>query len=347
MPAISIDTFFACTLLVSAAVIATAFVTGTLQTQINETQDLNKQEYLRTIADAIVSGYGSPTDWGSTGTAPASFGLSAVNASGLFEVDIDKVSRLNSQGESVLSYPEVSKAARLNNVALGISVTQILSVDVELVGNSTGENSTAYTFRVQVSQDSRQLSASLHCYVVTPSFLCSVSNDTTNIGEGWVTVEVPNSSSGPTILVVFARASLDGRMTAYAVYPFAHLSDEPSPNQTYLRLSPLNYMLNVSPNSTGVASENCYALSYAYAENLTQTSETVYSVPRLLDRSPMILVVNGSGDSESFIEWCSYPQVPLEFGADFAGAEENVFTYTVAIKDALYRLTLRFGGVIR
>ena len=41
MPSVSIDTFFACTLLVSVAIVATAFLAGTMQTQIGNMQDLN------------------------------------------------------------------------------------------------------------------------------------------------------------------------------------------------------------------------------------------------------------------------------------------------------------------
>jgi hypothetical protein len=38
--------------------------------------------------------------------------------------------------------------------------------------------------------------------------------------------------------------------------------------------------------------------------------------------------------------------VSLEAGADFSRSEANVFTYTVTIRNTLYRLTLRFGDVV-
>ena len=347
MPATSIDMFFACTLVVSVALIATAFLAGTMQTQINSMQDLNKQDYLRTIADHIASGYGSPENWGSSGVVPLSFGLSEANARSLCELNVDKVTRLNSQNVYALSYPQIFDAARLTNIALGVSVSQMLQIEVVASGNSSIDGITAYTFQVLVSQDSGPVSANLHCYSLAAGFVSEVSNATSSLGIGYVTVELPNSSSGPAMLVVFARATFDGRVTAYEVYPFAHLSDEPQPNHTFLGLSPLNHTLNVGSNYPSLTVGNVYAFSYSYQSILTSTSSSTYPIPAFTDKSPVVLVAQGSNGTVQFNEWTAYPQVPLDFGADFSHSETNVFTYTVTINGALYKLTLRFGDVVK
>ena len=77
MPAISIDTFFACSLIVSVALLATASLAGTMQDRITAMQDLNKEDYLRNIAEHLVTSYGTPVDWGATGAVPSSFVSSA------------------------------------------------------------------------------------------------------------------------------------------------------------------------------------------------------------------------------------------------------------------------------
>ena len=64
MPTSSFDTFFACTIIVAAALIGTAFLGSTMQTRIASTQDINKDSYLKAIADHIVTNPGSPVDWG-------------------------------------------------------------------------------------------------------------------------------------------------------------------------------------------------------------------------------------------------------------------------------------------
>jgi hypothetical protein len=347
MPAISIDTFFACSLLVSVAIISTAFMAGTLQVQINSMQDLNKEDYLHGIADRIVSSYGAPKDWGSASGVPTDFGLASSTSAGLYTLDIDKISRLNSQNEYSLSYAEISWASRLYDIAFGVSVSQMLAINVELSGNSSTGNTTSYTFKVSVSQDAGPVSANLRCYFVATNFLDEISNYTTSTGVGYVSVEVPKSSSGPALLAVFARASFNDRITAYEVYAFGHLSEQPPANGVFLGLSPLNYTLNVHQNFQNTAVQNGYVFSYAYWQNLTSTSNATYAIPSIVDKSPLILVAQGINGTTHFAEWTSYPHVPLETGANFEHSEQNVFTYTVIIKDALYKLTLRFGDVVR
>jgi len=347
MPTVSIDTFFACSLIVSVALLATASLAGTMQTRINSLQDLNKDAYLRTIAEHIVTGYGTPVDWGSSNAVPTTFGLSDSDSSHLYELDIDKISRLNSQNSYSLSYVQVSNAAKLNNIALGVSISQMLSITVMLSANTTVGDETAYTFKISVSQASGPTSASLHCYVAARDFLSGVSNTTSSSGIGYVSVQIPNSSNGAALLIVFARASFDDRITSYEAYSFAHLSQEPSPNHTFLGLSPLNYTLNLNPNFLGITIEQGYAFSYAYQSNLTSITTTTYAIPAFVDKSPTVLVISGLNGTASFIEWTSYPDIPLDFGSNFENSEKNVFVYIVTVKETLYKLTLSFGDVIK
>ena len=347
MPTISIDTFFACALLVSVALLTTAYFVGNMQVRLNDLQDVNEQSFLSATAEHLVTSCGLPLDWGSNSTAiPSSFGLSLSGSATPYDFDVDKVNRLNTLNDFSLSYLEVSKAARLNNIALGLSISPILSVAVELTGNETYGDTTTYTFQISVSGRSGPSSATLHCYAIAEDFLTTVDDETSEDGFGSVSVQIPNTSSGPALLVVFARSQVNDRLTSYEVYSFAHLSSESLPNNSFLNLSPLNYSLYVNPKNSGTVVDHSYALSYDRESNLALTSQNVYSIPAWLDKSPTVLVLCGTSDSTSFAEWSSYPNVPLQFGADFSGSEENVFTYTVLIKDNLYLLTVRFGGVV-
>ena len=333
--------------MVSVALLATASLAGTMQAQINSMQDLNKDAYLRNIAEHVVTSYGTPVDWGATGAVPSSFGLADSTSSYLYALDIDKISRLNSQNGYALSYFQVSQAARLSNIALGISVSQMLSITATLSANSSVGDETAYTFEISVSQASGPTSAALQCYVVAQNFVSDISNTTSSAGVGCVTVQIPNASNGPALLIVFARATFDDRVTAYETYSFAHLSQEPSPNHTFLGLSLLNYTLSVEENFPDVTIEHGYAFSYAYQSNLTATSATTYAIPEFVDKSPTVLVISGLNDTAPFVEWTAYPGVPLDFGADFENSEKNVFVYNVLVKGTLYKLALSFGEVIQ
>lgn len=345
MPAISIDTFFACTLMVSVVIITIALSATALDAHLSGLQNLSEEEYLRLVSESVVSNCGSPTNWGSnTTSAPDTLGLAKADSQYPWEVDIDKICRLNSQNAFALKYTELLKSAGLNNIALGISISQMIDVSTSLSSNITSENLTTYIFDVHASQEGTPAVVSLHCYIFAQDFESEVFNNTATDGTSSVEFNIPNSVEGPALLVTFARASSDPRITAYEVHSFALLSQEPFPNNTFLDLSPLNNTLYVNSNSSDLTIQQSYACSYSYQTNMSTISDTTYAIPRLLE-NPIVLVVTGSNSSTPFAEWTAYPQLPLEIGSDFANSESHAFNYIVTINGNLYRLVVRLGGL--
>ena len=344
MPATSIDSFFACTLIVIVVVVSMAATTKIVTPYMNSLQDLNEEEYLRKIVEHTIVSSGSPVNWGQNQSlTPEAFGL-AKDGSVSYELDVDKVSRLNSQNSYALNYLEMYEALRLEKVALRFTFSQIMNVSITLNSNETVGDSTTYSFSVSVSRDQAPVAASLQFYVVANDFVNNTISSTSSSGEGTVEVEIPNSSNGTALLIVFARASYDDRVTAQGVYAFGHLSSDPSPNNTFLSLSPLNNTLQVDPKFSETSLETAYEFSYGYESALTSTSNETYAIPRFLDSSPKVLAVAGWNGSTFFVEWVTYPQVPLEMGADFENTECFSFSYLITIDRVLYRLNVRCGG---
>jgi len=345
MPSAAIDTFFACTILIAAALIATASLTATIQTNINNLQDLNQPSYLKNIAEQIVTSVGSPADWGSSGMRPGSFGLAQAGGSRAYVLDVDKICRLNNQSSNLLSYTEAANAARLNNIAFGISVAQMLSITIEPTGNSTVGDVTTYNFQVTVKANLEATKANLHFYLIAKDSIQNASEATSNAGVGSVSFQLPSASSGNVVLLVLARATLDDRLTAYETYVFTHLSGEVLLNQTFLGLSPLDGKLNVNVTGSGAVVDECYAFTYAYQMEADLISSGIYEIPSLADISPIVMVVTGMSDGAFFAEWTAYPSVPLSYGSNFANTDQNTFVYIVTIKGVLYRLTVTLGEV--
>jgi hypothetical protein len=343
MPASSIDTFFACTLIVTVVVVSMVATTMIVAPYIGSLHDLNEESYLQKIVDHMIMNSGSPGDWGQNpDSTPDAYGLAEEGSFG-YALDRDKVSRLNSSNVYALNYLQVLQALRLEKVAFRIAFSQILDVSVTLTSNETVGASTLYSFNVSVSRDQAPVATSLQCYILADNYLNNTVSSTSSNGEGVVDVEVPNASNGTALLIVFARASYDDRVTAQGAYAFGHLSSEPSPNNTFLSLSPLNSTLQVDPNFE-VSLEDAYQFSYGYDTTLTSISNETYAVPEFLDSSPKILAVTGWNGSIFFIEWVTYPQVPLEIGANFENTECFSFNYLVTIDRAFYRMNVQCGG---
>ena len=343
MPASSFDTFFACTIIVAAALIGMAFLGSTMQTRISSTQDINKDSYLKAIADYIIMNPGSPSEWGSSSVSPIDFGLASSLPHNAFELDVDKICRLNNLNNYSLSYLDLSKAAKLN-IALGIEVSQLLTIKIIQSSNSTVGSDTSFTFQISANIDSKPTSASLHCYFTANTYLTEVNASISDFGVGQVTVQIPTSETENALLIAFARASIDDRITSYAIYNFARSTQESIPSDTNLVLSPLDYMLNF--NDTNLRILNGYIFSYSYKQPLLSFESSQAAIPKLLDKSPLVLIVGMNG-TDHIQEWTAYPQIPLKIGANFEGSEQNIFSYIVTIKGVLYRLDLSLGDLPR
>ena len=319
-----------------------------MQTSINSTQDINKDSYLQAIADHIITNPGAPVNWGTSSSVPADFGLAAASSTIPYELDIDKITRLNNLNNYSLSYADMENAAKLNNIALGITVSQVMSINIEQTSNSTIDNDVSFTFAILTSIDSEPTSASLNCYVVANNYLSNVTDSTSGIGVGYVTVQIPSAATGNAMLIVFARASFDDRITSYAIYNFLNSTQESAPSNDILTLTPLNYTLSYTTNSTDLTIQNGYIFSYTYQQNLTPVQGTTqYLIPTIIDKSPFVIVLCGSlNNGAYFQEWTSYPQVPLKAGSSFEDSEQNVFSYIVTINGVLYKVDVSFGDVI-
>ena len=119
MPATSIDTFFACTIILAAALISTAYLTSTMQTSIDSTQNINKEPYLKAIADRIIKVLESLLTGEATTLFLSDFGLSTSGSIIPYYLDANKITRLNQLNINSLSYFDMEVSSKLNNIAWG------------------------------------------------------------------------------------------------------------------------------------------------------------------------------------------------------------------------------------
>ena len=342
MPTSSFDTFFACTIIVAVALIGMAFLGSTMQTRIAGTQDINKNSYLKAIADHIIKTPGSPNEWGTISDVPVDFGLASNFSNAAYELDMDKICRLNSLNNYSLSYFDLAKAAKLN-IALCIEVSPLMTINVLQSSNSSVGMDTSFTFRISTNIDSKPTSANLHCYLVADTYLTEVNASIPNFGVGQITVQIPTSKIEDALLIAFARASIDDRITTVAVYNFGQSTQELIPNSDDLALSPLNYVLSL--NDTGLTFLNGTIFSYSYNHQLPSPSGSKTAILKLLDKSPLVIVVEGLNGTKHIQEWTAYPQIPMKNGADFDSSEKTIFSYIVTINGVLYRLDLSLGDL--
>jgi len=353
MPTVSLDTLLASSVMICLVLSSMVGVFTAVQPFIKYQTSSYDVETSRRLAEYLLLETGSPNDWGAeTNETLVSFGLAKENASAPFELDIDKVTRLNERNRYNLSFLEAFTALNTKDKPFRIIIKPIFNVTVTLSSQTEEISEITYHFNISTKRSNLPVAASFQCYAVIGDYVTSNSSSTSSLGEGSIEVSLPKSLNGTALLLIFAE--IEPKVLSYAVYPFAH-NVEGSPNQagSYATLSPLNYTLRADLTSSSNRILYAKVFTYNYQFNLTEaenTSTTQYfTIPRILE-SPMILVGTGLNASSSkyFAEWVSYPQIPLDFGLDFTGryhlADAFSSRFLVTINSATYECEIIFGG---
>ncbi|MCD6262841.1 hypothetical protein J7L60_00290 [Candidatus Bathyarchaeota archaeon] len=297
----------------------------------------------REVGRYLLLSPGEPADWGvETSGAPTHLGLAEEGSDRPYKLNIDKVSRLRSGGRYALTYSQLWEALGVKDLSFRIELETLFDVSLSLSSTEDLGSETRYTFQIHTSMGGLPLSVDVKWYALVRDYIASGSSSTDGGGEGTVSLTLPNSLSGSALLVVLARTESD--LLSFGVLQFGHRAQEPRPNGSYLTLTPLNYTLYVDANYPGESLIGARVLTYHYEFNLTAEEEGTYAIPRLLDPSPMVLVVTGVNGTDYFAEWISYPPVPLEVGAgmepNYLVSEVSSAEYLVEVAGVLYRVRI-------
>ena len=300
--------------------------------------DSNVQIRYYQIGRYILLAQGAPSNWG-VGGAPTDLGLASEGDN--YELDIDKISRLNPLNDYSVNYTALWESLDIEDVTFRISVETLFDVSLSLDDSQVQGEQTMYNFSVTVMREGRPLVADVSYYVAVRDTTQLSSGTTDGDGAGTTQFTLPNSQNGSAVLI--ALVDFEG-LVSYDVLPFAHNSGAPEPAGTYTVLSPMNYILtvNLTPGANVI---NAVTFSRDYAFNLTADGSD-YLIPRLLDPSPIINVVTGSNASDYWVEWVAYPQIPLEIGADMSAdyliSDVSSASYIVSVKGVSYRFIIEF-----
>jgi hypothetical protein len=352
MPATSVDTFFACFLMVLLVLSAMAATSRILQPFMFNGRDENTSERWSALSKYILQNLGTPEDWGENRTAtPSTFGLARAGSGTPYELDIDKVCRLNNENLYALTYAQAFTALGISDASFKIEVKPVFEVAINLTATFPSHNDTVYQFEIWTMRHGVTVGTELACFIVAESYLDSGYVDASD-GRVCVNITLPNTVAGPALLVVIARSLSDSRIASFNGYSFAHNSSPPSSRGAFLRLSPLNYSLDASFIQRHANLSDAHTLAFNYSSTLAQVAgnneSAAYDIPHFLNSCPTVVVVTGHNSTVFFAEWTAYPQIPLQVGADFSteASLSNVFscTYLVSIGSSIYECTVWLGG---
>jgi len=352
MPTASVDTFFACSLMIIVVLSAMAATSKILNPYVENSETPNMKEKYSEISKNLLLYAGEPSGWGHNGqTKPARFGLADDAHEMPYELDIDKVCRLNSMNAFAVDYADVQEALRLPDASFHLQIKPIFNVTISLAETFVESSNTTYEFQIITEKDGAPIPAYLKWYLVVNNQADSYEPEFSE-GTSFVSVTLSNSISCSALLVVFARHVYAAAATSFGTFQFEHGSVASFPNGTFLRLSPLNNSLNISIIHPDAYPSDAYALTFDYSCTLVQTinesQSATYEIKRFIGASPMVIVSTGWNSTVSFAEWVSYPQVPLLFGTVLSVSHSlsNTYAYsfTVIMDSVFYDCTIWLGG---
>lgn len=341
MPTAAIDLFLASSAMILIVVGAVYGVNTVVEPYLGDKGP--PLERYQQIERYMLLSSGEPEDWGAEG-APTALGFASNG--GAYELEIDKVTRLNPSNAYALNYSQLWLALGIEDVSFRIRVDTLFNLTLSLASSQLQGGNTTYTFNASTTRRGYPLPADVRYYVAVRGFTDSRTGATEINGSGTVEFSLSNSLNGTALLVGFAR--VEQSIVSYGVLPFAHNSAPPEPAGSFATLSPLNYTLSVDlAEGAGVVNAAVFSLGYMF--NLTGDGVS-YVIPRLLDASPMVLVLTGLNGSSYWAEWVAYPQVPLVVGAGmsdaYAVSDVASASYLVEVKGALYLFEVRFRSPV-
>ncbi|UCH57336.1 MAG: hypothetical protein JSV18_08415 [Candidatus Bathyarchaeota archaeon] len=337
MPTASID-FTMASIAMILIVMGAIFGVNMVVSPFNGDSPPNFERYYQ-IGRYMLLSQGEPEDWGGGGT-PSSLGFARTGEP--YDLDIDKVTRLNIENVYSLNYSSLWQSLGVDDVSFRIEVEQMFSIALSLTSSQIQGDDTVYNFTASTTRGGYPIPCQVSYYVAIRNSTYSDSGSTNSSGSGPVQFTLPNSQNGTGLLIGIART--EESVVSYCVLPFTHDSGAPAQAGTFANLSPLNYTLHVDLTS-GASAWNGAIFSYSYSFNLTADGSD-YSIPRLLDASPLVLTLTGVNGSDHWAEWVAYPQVPLQAGADMSDdyliSDVGLVSYIVDIKGALYKFKIKF-----
>jgi len=293
---------------------------------------------------------GVPTNWGEiTNLSLENFGLAKNKITLPYELDIDKVSRLNDKNRFHIDLFDAVKAMNIRNRIVKIKISLLFNIHVNMTGKIVRETSTVYQFKIRTEKDGWLIDSEIRYYVTLESYIYE--NEISSQGTSVINFSLPNYLSGIALLVVFARAG--NMVVSYATYSFSHnVSQDPNRVGSLLQLSPLNFTLYIERYFSNERITNVRVFSYNYTFEIERISDwnrlMRYRIPKLLDSSILVIVVSGYNETDPFVEWTTYPQIPLVFGCRFDRFNDayhsTLYPFIVTVHHALYNCEIILGG---
>ena len=156
-------------ILALSAIVGTSKVTTPY---LNGLSNRDDAERFQQLASYVLLSAGHPSNWGQLGEAvPSTLGLAKADTGQDYELDIDKVTRLNNRSIYSLTYSQLWEALGTRDVVFQVEVKTLFDVSTKLISSSIQGDQTSYEFQIVTSKSGMPISTELCGYVTVDNFV--------------------------------------------------------------------------------------------------------------------------------------------------------------------------------
>ena len=329
MPTASVD--FTLAVVASIMIVTGAIYGVNMVAEPYLDSDPHTVERYNQIGRYILLSDGAPSDWG-TWAQPTELGLASEGEA--YELDIDKVTRLNPGNNYAVNYSVLWRALGIDDISFNLQVDLLFNVYLSLNSSEIQGGETLYRFNVTTERDGYPFSSFVRYYVVIDRYTSTEFESTDDGGKGTVDFSLPNSLTGTALLIGIAK--IEESIMSYDVLPFAHNSGAPASGGAFASLSPIDYKLNVNLTSTSEASAAIFSYNYS------SPSEAVDVLTESDAGSLHEEVTVSSLQSTTSTSWTDVPGASVSFTPGSSSEEWMIFVTADIRSDSTFEDDTRF-----
>ncbi|MGQ9641112.1 MAG: hypothetical protein ACUVUF_03170 [Candidatus Bathycorpusculaceae bacterium] len=133
----------------------------------------------------------------------------------MYALDVDKVSRLNSENQFSLNYAQIFASLKISDVSFRLEIEPIFEVSINLTATFHAENETIYQFEVSAEKHGVPVEAELKYHTIAENHF-EADQAYTSHGITSFNVTLSANVGGPALFVVFAKALYNAKMVSLA-----------------------------------------------------------------------------------------------------------------------------------
>jgi len=195
-------------ILVLTAMAGTTMIMAPYLENLSHREDANRYQ---SLGSQLLLNTGQPSDWGQNNRIPTIIGLAQNGTQQPYELDMDKLSRINSMNDFSLPYSDLWRIFGVKDITFEITVKPFFTLNATVVSDIVNGTAIDYEFRIITDKDGQYVPSNIVGYLMVDDFTANA-KATSHEGNTYLDFDVPASYPGSAVVIFFAQSTADQKI---------------------------------------------------------------------------------------------------------------------------------------